>query len=94
MAASEWISTLDKGPKRDSSVETLVRSISKTDPEAGFIWASTVSDEKKRKNTLNESLREWIKVDLNAAYDAVTEADLEAAEKKPLLDIIENAKEK
>ncbi len=93
MAASEWISTLDDGPARDRSVETLVQNISKTDPEAGFIWASTVSDEGKRKNTLKQTVREWVKTDPNAALEAVKDAKIEAAEKEPLLKMIEDAKE-
>jgi len=89
MAASEWIATLDDSPERDQSVETLVNSISKTDPEAGFIWASTVGDDNKRKSTLSHSVQEWIKTDPDAAYQAIVDAKIEAAEKEPLLKMLE-----
>lgn len=89
MAASEWIATLDDSPERDQSVETLVNNISKTDPEAGFIWAATVGDADKRKNTLNKSVREWAKTDPEAAYRAIVAAKIDAAEKEPLLKMVE-----
>jgi hypothetical protein len=89
MAASEWIATLDDSPERDQSVETLVNNISKTDPEAGFIWAATVGDDDKRKSTLRRTVQEWIKTDPNAAYQAVVDAKIEAAEKEPLLKMLE-----
>lgn len=89
MAASEWIATLEDSPERDQSVETLVNNISKTDPEAGFIWAATVGDSDKRKNTLKRSVREWIKTDPDAAYEAIVDAKIEAAEKEPLLKMLE-----
>ena len=66
-----------------------MNNISKTDPEAGFIWAATVGDDSKRKNTLNRSVREWMKVDPEAAYQAVVDAKIEAAEKEPLLKMLE-----
>jgi hypothetical protein len=89
LEASEWISTLDKGIERDQSVEILVNKISKNDPEAGFIWAATVGDENRRKNTLRTSVQEWIKVDPQAAFDAITDAKIDAAEKEPLFKMLE-----
>jgi len=89
MAASEWISELDDSPERDQSVESLVNKISKTDPEASFIWSATVSDENKRKSTLERSVREWAKTDPKAAYQAIVDAQIEAAEKEPLLEMLE-----
>ena len=91
MAASEWISTLDDGPARDASVKTLVSNISKTDPEAGFIWSETLSDDNARKNSLRQTVQKWVKDDPDAAYDAVSDSKMAAAEKEPLLEIIERA---
>lgn len=91
MAASEWIATLDDSPERDESVATLVNNISKTDPEAGFIWAATVGDADKRKNTLRRSVQEWVKTDPDVAYEAIVDAQIEAAEKEPLLKMVEKA---
>jgi hypothetical protein len=92
MAASEWIATLDEGPERDQSVETLVNTISKTDPEAGFIWAVTVGDADKRTSTLRRSIQEWVTADVDAAYRAIAEAKIDAAEKEPLLKLVEDAR--
>jgi hypothetical protein len=89
LAASEWIATLDESPERDESVETLVNNISKTDPEASFIWAATVGDADKRKNTLHRSVQAWTKTDPEAAYEAIVDAKIEAAEKEPLLKMLE-----
>jgi hypothetical protein len=88
LAASEWIATIDEGPERDQSVETLVNNIARSDPEAGFIWAATVGDSEKRKNTLRRSVMEWRKTDPDAAYQAILDADLEASEKEPLLQML------
>jgi hypothetical protein len=91
MAASEWISTLDDGPARDASVKTLVGNISKTDPEAGFIWSETIADADARKNSLRQTVQKWVKDDPDAAYDAVSDSKMAAADKEPLLKIIEQA---
>jgi hypothetical protein len=93
MAASEWVATLDDGPERDASVTSLVSNISRTDPEAGFIWSEPITDENTRKNTLNQTVRKWVKIDPDAAYEAVREAKMSAEEKEPLLKIIEKAQE-
>ncbi|CAA6694113.1 MULTISPECIES: hypothetical protein [unclassified Lentimonas] len=93
MAASEWIATLDDGPARDASVKTLVSNISKTDPEAGFIWSETIADEKARKNSLRQTVQKWVKDDPDAAYDAVSDSRMPAAEKEPLLKLIEQAQQ-
>ena len=89
LAASEWIATLDDSPERDESVETLVNNIARSDPEAGFIWAATVGDADKRKNTLRRSVQEWVKTDPDAAYEAIVDAEIEAAEKEPLLEMVD-----
>ena len=91
MAASEWISTLDDGPSRDATVKTLVSNISKTDPEAGFIWSETIADDDARKNSLRQTVQKWVKDDPDAAYDAVSDSKMSAAEKEPLLKIINKA---
>lgn len=89
LAASEWIATIDEGPERDQSVETLVNNIARSDPEAGFIWAATVGDNDKRKNTLRRSVQEWVKTDPDAAYEAIVDAEIEASEKEVLFKIVD-----
>lgn len=92
MAASEWIATLEDGPNRDQSVETLVQNVSKTDPEAGFYWAETVSDENMRRNTLRQSVQSWVKSDPDAAFQAVKDSNIEADEKEALYQLVSDAK--
>lgn len=89
MAASEWISTLEAGDARDSAVNSLVDNIRRSDPEAAFIWSTTVSGDKKRADNLRRSVRSWAREDVDAAYDAVADAEFSAEEKEPLLELIE-----
>jgi hypothetical protein len=91
MAASEWIAGLDAGPARDATVKTLVSHISKTDAEAGFIWAATVSDANDRRNSLNQVVREWGRTDPAAATAAVSEATVDASEKERLFEVVEQS---
>jgi tRNA(Ile)-lysidine synthase TilS/MesJ len=72
-------------------VKTLVSNISKTDPEAGFIWSETITDEDARTNSLRQTVQTWVKDDPDAAYAAVSDSKMAAAEKAPLLEIIERA---
>ncbi|MEM7790370.1 MAG: hypothetical protein AAF546_03120 [Verrucomicrobiota bacterium] len=88
-AASEWIGSLEEGEPRDRSVQALVDNIYRKDPESAFIWAETVSGKNLRKNTLERSVREWVKIDPDAAYEAVKDSKIEAAEKDPLFNMIE-----
>ncbi|MEM1223616.1 MAG: hypothetical protein AAGH40_12740 [Verrucomicrobiota bacterium] len=88
-AASEWIGSLEEGEPRDRSVQALVDNIYRKDPESAFIWAETVGGKKMRKNTLERSVREWVKIDPDAAYEAVKDSKIEAAEKEPLFKMIE-----
>ena len=94
MAASEWISTLEEGDTRDSAVDSLVSNISRSDPEAAFIWSATVSNEKKRAESLRRSVRAWAGEDVDAAYDAIADAEFSAEEKKPLLEIVDRQRKK
>ena len=93
MAASRWISDLEAGPERDQSVRVLVNSISRTDPEAAFMWSETILDDGSRKNSLTQSVRLWIEQDVDAAYEGVAASKMDAAQKEPLLAMIEQAME-
>jgi hypothetical protein len=94
MAASEWIGALDAGPERDATVKVLVNHISKIDPEAGFIWAATVSDGNDRRNSLNQVVRGWAQADPASATDAVIDATIDASEKERLFKMIEQSQTK
>lgn len=86
MAASEWIATLEPGGNRDGAVGSLVRQIHQSDPEAGFAWASTIEDERSRRRNLERSVLSWVKVDSDAAVEAINDASIDASEKERLFD--------
>jgi len=88
MAASEWIATLDDGPERDESVDSLVSHIADSEPDSAFIWAATIDDAGKRKNGLNRAVRKWAETDPDAAFEAIKDARIEAEEKKPLFELL------
>lgn len=87
--ASIWIESLDRGSARDSAVDALVNHVSKSDPEAGLIWAATIGDESQRRNSLRRSVRAWLDTDPRAAFEAVKDANITAEEKAPLLQLFE-----
>jgi len=84
MAASEWIATLGEGKARDHAVGALVDHVRRTDPEAGFVWAATIDDSNQQKRYLERSVRDWVKVDADAAMYAIRNADIEESQKESL----------
>lgn len=92
MTASEWIADLEKGSRRDASVQSLVRSISISDPDSGFIWANSIDDANLRKSSQRQAIRAWAKLDKAAAYRAVRDARVDVAEKVLLFAEIEKLK--
>ena len=93
LAASEWIAEMEGGELRDVSVESLVRNIMRAEPDSAFIWANSVEDVMMRKNNQQRTIREWAKQDPDAAYRAVREASIDAAEKEPLFEVIESVRD-
>ncbi|WP_148216378.1 hypothetical protein [Coraliomargarita akajimensis] len=89
MAASEWITTLEDGPERDSAVQSLVYQVKRADPEAAFIWSSTITDDGQRANMLRNSISDWKRDDPEAALAAVEASDIDAEEKRPLLEMFD-----
>ncbi|MCB1100513.1 MAG: hypothetical protein KDN22_33425 [Verrucomicrobiae bacterium] len=71
LAASEWISELDAGATRDAAVGKLVLDVRNEDPEAGFAWAASISDDEARANNLKWVINTWKSKDKEAATDAV-----------------------
>lgn len=56
--ASIWIANLDAGPARDQAVQNLVSKVYRSDPEAAFAWAKTISDERNRYYSAQRAIRE------------------------------------
>lgn len=94
MEASKWVATLDAGAPRDNAVQSLANNIARSDPDSSLIWAASVDDKDIRKNTMRNTVREWIKRDLDTAFEAVKDASIEAEEKEPLFKLIDKARKK
>ena len=71
--ASEWIGGLPEGDTRDAAVSRLVYTLH-DDPEAGFAWAKSISDEHDRFERVRQVVRGWKSKDSEAARDAVLNA--------------------
>ena len=52
-----------------------------------------IADDDARKNSLRQTVQKWVKDDPDAAYDAVSDSKMPAAEKEPLLKLIEQAQQ-
>jgi len=90
MAASEWVATLEDGANRDSAVIALVDNVRSSDPEAGFAWATTISDPDQRKRYLEGSINVWARLDAQAAYEAINDASIDVEEKEALFKLAES----
>jgi hypothetical protein len=88
MAASEWIASLEAGENRDGAVSSLVQQIHQEDPEAGFRWAATMDDAQRRGRGLEQSVRTWAELDPDGAREAIEAAQIEAAEKEKLFNLL------
>lgn len=69
-SASEWIASLESGPRRDRAVAGLLAHITTTNPDAAFVWAQSIADPKLRERLISPTLKEWAKLDPEAAEDA------------------------
>ena len=88
MAASEWIATLDKGPARDRSVETLVNQIVDAEPDSAFFWAVTIDNPDKRTKGLQRAALKWAQTDRKKVLEAIEDASIEAKEKESILSFL------
>jgi hypothetical protein len=66
-AAGKWLKALPQGPQNDEALEAFVMAVFRDDPESAAHWAVTISDEGKRRSSLDRALSIWRGVDATAA---------------------------
>ena len=76
--ASQWIDSIEDNGLRDRSIQQLVQSISRDDPQAALQWAQTMSSDSERRNQLQNVVRTWHRIDPEAARAAVSEIEVDA----------------
>ncbi len=89
MEASRWIDAMEPGRLRDTAAESLVNVIREQDPDSAFIWGVSLGDATARRLSLLKTIRKWAEKDSDAALQAIKDARMDAEEKKPLFELIE-----
>lgn len=67
--ASKWMLELEKGSATDPIVDSFAKSAAWIDPEGAADWATTITDENMRKNSLVTVLNTWSRLDVEEARD-------------------------
>ena len=75
-AAREWINGLPADRNRDGATERVVHMTMGTDPAEAFAWAQSMTDQDHRRGLMHHTLTRWREVDLPAARQALSGADL------------------
>ncbi len=75
-AAREWISGLPADRNRDGATERVVHMTVGTDPAEAFAWAQSMTDQDHRRGLMHHTLTRWREVDLPAARQALSTAEL------------------
>jgi hypothetical protein len=90
-AASQWINSLPQGTQRDNAVQLLVLEQAPANPAAAFNWALSMTTVSLQRTSLGTAIRNWAKVDQQAATSAVQSANLSDDTKATLLNTIDTA---
>ena len=87
---SVWIANLDAGPARDNAVKNLIYNVYRSDPEAAFVWATTIGDKGDRARGAEQAIRE-MKEDgkVAEARQVIRGSDLSDSEKENLLNSLD-----
>jgi hypothetical protein len=85
--ASEWISSLPEGERRDAAIGSLVGYLERTDGdyEAAFAWAGAATDAAQHQKDLERVAERWLSRDATAARAAIEASSLAAETKSRLL---------
>ncbi|MEM9016769.1 MAG: hypothetical protein AAGC68_07125 [Verrucomicrobiota bacterium] len=75
-SAAEWLNAQPPGPQNDEILSTFSSAIIDIDPESAVTWASTISDDAKRSESISSLLQEWIAMDGNRARKWVDQSSL------------------
>ncbi len=84
--AADWL--LSQHPPSaglDPSIQGLVGTVMKSNPEGAVMWATTISDPKLRSSTIISASREWMKSDPQKATAYILTAPLTPAQRTRLL---------
>jgi hypothetical protein len=84
-AAEAWLTTFPPSPRLDDAASSLARSFSRKEPTKAVEWANTITDDKKRTDTIYNVARGWLQTDFKEATVFVATSDLSEAQKKKLL---------
>lgn len=85
LAASEYLTTMNASPLRDSAVSSFATQLDREDPEAAAAWASTISDANTRVETLESVARTWMRSDSEAAQQWLPSSGLPAEVQQEVL---------
>jgi hypothetical protein len=66
-AAGEWIRSIEPSPEMDRPVTSYVKTIFNKNPQEAMIYASRVSDDKRRNKLLEGLVQHWMKRDPEGA---------------------------
>lgn len=58
-AAGEWLGSLSKGEIKTVAVQSYVDVLSSHEPEAAIAWALSITEEDKKRDSLNTIYRKW-----------------------------------
>lgn len=84
-ASSTYLNSMPAGPSKDAAITSLVRGIVGEDPSAAVQWASTISDEKARMETLVRAAQEWNRQDSASAQAWIASSGLPATVQQQIL---------
>ena len=59
VAASEWLSKAESGPKRDAAIVGFTESMVEFDPEVAAAWSVSITDPKVRDKNLEKTIQKW-----------------------------------
>lgn len=89
IAASMWLSEMQKGHHRDAAIKGFSKSILPFEPEAAAEWANSISDPVSRAVQLRTSVLNWSVTQNDAARNWVNNTNIETSLKSEILDELE-----
>lgn len=89
-APSEWLSTLPHGAPRDAGINAFVGAVAELEPDSALLWSQSIGDPALRMDALQTSFRPWAQADPAGAQAAVSALTLNEADRRALLDFIQN----
>ncbi|MDX1952967.1 MAG: hypothetical protein SFY81_12365 [Verrucomicrobiota bacterium] len=85
VATGEWLTTLPNGQGREKAVGAFIDSITYNHPETAAQWAESLADESERNMRMENSGRQWLNEDPEAARAWINSSSLPLETKERLL---------